>query len=339
MGWGVCARLARVAEAGLRRKSWGRMADLVLTQTERTAVIRPQPPRRPKVFEGFAKSLENCGCKVGPIDTHHFESALWNGIKRASRIMSRHDYGESCDFTPSEEQRAALEIQEVNAGYGTKQKRAFNLPLWNKLQQEAKARKKERQAKAAKSQAEKPQREVRNEWQFNQHRTRSWERAYRCALADRTRKTNKTDNELLARVGLIAYGSHALKKSQLGARELFALAPADYIEHMAGMTKAELNRELQEDYHEGVFELEDLQALADRLGVDAAPHFRPTATLLACLTSPERQALAEELALDLPNGPKEAQAKSLAEHWPIGTVPDVLALPRPKSPRKGKKAK
>lgn len=83
----------------------------------------------------------------GTLDAHRFDGCLREAIKEASRPVSGEFYSEKgwtkVRLSPKDKKREDLDIREVEIWNG-KQKRAFNVPLWEELQKAGE----ERSAKA-----------------------------------------------------------------------------------------------------------------------------------------------------------------------------------------------
>jgi ParB/RepB/Spo0J family partition protein len=265
---------------------------------------------RPKVLDGFLKHAENCGLKTGPIDNHHFESCLHNGLRRASRTMTKRGYGESCDFTPTPEQREQLEIEDVPASWGGgTEKRAFNLALYNKLQKAARDKKKAKAESTAKQRTQAPQRDT---YMFTYRRNESWLPAYqeaiRKALAG---KKSKADVSRLSRLALF------FRDSDASIAQVMAMSTADYEAWQFGEVVKLFGPKCR------VYDLDDLQELATYLGVDAAAEWKPTKEMLAECTAQERAAIAEELGVAADTG-------SIIKAFPRAEIPELFLLEQPK---------
>ncbi len=275
---------------------------------------------RPKVIAGFLKGLEARGLREGPIEKHHFDASLYAGFKTASRIMSKHQWGESCNFTPSAADKEALDIHEVPNGHG-KEKRAFNVTLWKKLQDaaNAKAKKKEEQ-----KQAEGPKESAgRDKWSFERHLKLCWTRAFRAALARTCATLNKSEKEVVSRLAMSCYDNEDTADVSVGPRELLAMTPAEHTAHLVDVVRAALSAPQHGDWQAGSFDLDELRVLAERLGdSDPDPHFKPTESLIKACGKSDLQKIRNEVQeVQGLTGPPEIVAV-----WPAGKVPSIFEL-------------
>jgi ParB/RepB/Spo0J family partition protein len=273
---------------------------------------------RPKVFAAFKEKLKNYGVLEGPIDQHHFESGLSAALDAASRPMTRASWGTSCEFTPTAEEKTLLEIEDVRLRGQPATKRAFNLPLWGKLNKAAKARKAERKEKAEASVKAKPEKVARDQWSFENELATCWQAAIRPAIAARLKgKLNKVDSELIARAGELLFRGNL--------REYMTLGEAKFID----LVRKDCTRKLQRWEHP-LLDFEDARFLAERLGVDAAGHFVPSKDLIVYCGDADLARIAADLDLDLTGLDRKARIAAIAQGWPRKEIPELLQLPKPK---------
>ena len=287
----------------------------------------------PAVLDAVTGLMKEMGVAEGPVDKHHFERALERATERGSRPMSKDSYGRGCLFTPTEAERKELDIREVKSQWGPPSKRAFNVTLWNKLNNAAKKRIKEREAKQAEKagiEPPKPTGQQRNEYQFRDRLETAWQRAFRKAFVERVtgkQKLSKTERAIVARMGLML-------DLETEPQELLAMSAQALDDWLFGNVQKELTRKLRGHWDQGEFRLPELQAIAAVMHLDPAPHFQIEKETLDGFGDADLATLAKQLDIVL-SGNREQRIKQLtAITWPREEVPAILQLAKPK---KGKK--
>lgn len=292
----------------------------------------------PQVINAFSKHIENCGVGKGPIDSHHFDSALGKGIDGGSRPMGKDVFGGGCLFKPTKDEEKDLDIREVKSRWGgSPAKRAFNVPLWNKLQKAAKQKKKDREektaAKAGKTTSSSNSKRPRYEGQFDQDIKEAWLLAYRSALAERLtgkKKLSASDRTIVARLALF----HADPLSdELAPEDVIYLQPAALDERLLTIVQNDVTSELGGAWDTGSFEFEPLHAVAEALGLDPVTHFKVTRNTFGGFGDDDLAMLASQMDLE-PKGNRDAIIATIADAtWPRDEVPALLHLPAPKKPK------
>lgn len=295
-----------------------------------------------KFFEGFAAHIKNCGLETGPIDNHHFESSRWHGIEAASRTMTQREYGASCAFKPTADQLAELDVHEVSTNYGSKEKRAFNVALWTKLQREAKAKQKQRAAAKGTARQSVPLSPAIPRHTL-EHLWADW---FRRRLAERVplTKLTKAQRDQLWKVVLImqndcfvedvneAFGlKHTWQQRHLTIQTILHTAIDEIEEVLIGHFLKELTNLKRTFFFNGAGEA---RAIAELFGVSLET-WEPDADFLEGLPQPVLTTLAEEQSIQVEKTAAKQVAK-LLELWQPGCIPEVLdVFPKPaaKSPR------
>lgn len=298
---------------------------------------------RPKFVTAFLNYLEkNCFCKKDEQpENGHFDSAFERGIESAFRPMTKDTYGRGCQFKPSEEEKKLLEIVDVKRRRygGGVSKMAANVNLWNKLNQAAKKKAKEKEtaktSKAPDPKALKAAARVQAERQAAQ-RTRAleecWHSARGMAIAEKFAKPKRQDFPAAIRLRMFMIQVDHWR----GGRVELDLLTSPEPEFIAAIC-ADVHRWFEGDGH---CDLETLELLVEWLQVDPVPFWQASKDLLDCCTADELQELAEDF--DLPeNQTANNLVEVLVEKWPAGHVPDlfVLTKPEPKKPTKKARAK
>lgn len=281
---------------------------------------------RPKFCEGLLNYLYNIlGNQPAQPEPHHFKSAYDRGIRAAFRPMGKDAFGEGCQFKPTAEQRKALDIVEVEL-HGRKTQMAGNVELWNKLNREAKDKKKS--SKAGESAADPKQQKAAQKAQDDRRKecrrravANCWDNARGCAISTRFQKPKKSDFNLLNRLRMIIcetngrWSKWELKIDDLTADDAaFADKCArDVVEYFA-------DRDELDELEPGL-----LEELTHWLKVDPVPHWKPTEDLFSYCDEKELKAFADDCDL-----PPDIKANDLIDEllkkWPAGYVPDQFCL-------------
>lgn len=294
---------------------------------------------RPKFVEGFVEHLtKRSFCKLNEQpENHHFESAVELGIARAYRPMTGDSWGGGCQFKPTDDQKRELGIVELPARHGGHvRKMATNVALWNKLNKEAKAKQKAKEAAKAEKAPDpkKLKAAAKVEAQARQARRQEeiedcWHIARGRAIAARFAKPRKQDHAAAVRLRLWIAQEESYQW-QLDFDVLIS-DEAEFVKTVCDDVHKYFNNQRGVDCA-----LEVLEDLVSWLQVDPAPHWKPSSALLEACPADELQELADEF--DLPEGTTANDLVAvLLSKWPAGHVPAQFCLEKPKATKKSKK--
>ena len=286
----------------------------------------------PKFAAGFAGHAKNTGVNEGRIEDRHFENCFANGIKCASRPLTKQGFGTSCEFRVTPENESQLDIREV-ASHGRKERRAFDIVAWNRLNDEAKKKTKEREAKKQAAAASPPtksspknlERTNRGMWRFKHELSESWiELCANAITAKLTGKLTKRQRDIVPRLwSLILDGSVAME--QLLAPDWEAVLLAAVIANAT-----EVARLRKSVFFNGV-DATEMRRLACEFDADCESRWTPTESLLEVCAEADLRDLAAECEIAAPDATQSKLIEQLLAVWEPGWVP---ALFSPEKPRK-----
>lgn len=293
---------------------------------------------RPAVMESFVKELNN-RCKSGPIEQHHWRSALSIAIERNSRPVTKSAGYQTpneplFDCSKHEAELDVIEYREESFGGSSRTvRRAFNVARWKQLQAEAQKKQAEREQKKQAKAASKGQktngkaapavvRTNTNDWQFRG--------AWRAAIHDvqwiairdavTSKKLPKSDRSRAARLVLFLDVDHSDIDSLIKAND------ANYVIECFRLIK--VNWPERCPIHD--LEVDVLFSLSDQFSCNILTTWRPTRSLL------ERTARAdlEDFAAELETVSSEAVTIAndaqlidlLLANWRAGFMPDLYAI-------------
>lgn len=105
---------------------------------------------RPAVLQAIAKALKDRKRWTSdPMTVQDFERTLRSAVFEASRPMKPRAWENGVPFKPTAAELKELDVVEVKFDSSEKSPRAFNVELWQKIQDRVKAKKADREAKAA----------------------------------------------------------------------------------------------------------------------------------------------------------------------------------------------
>lgn len=284
---------------------------------------------RPLFVKGFIGHLQNIGCSEleAMPSSHQFTSSYDRGIDSAFRTMKPDAYMGGCRFKPTPEQRAELDIVEIER-WGRVVEMAANVPLWNKLNAAAKKAEKERKdkraAKSSGSQANSYEQSIskrEREWALKD----AWNRARCKAICAKfpAAKVKKAEVWRLIRVAMAGlsycYGGDLQESGIFGNEE-------DFIEQCREVVHG--------SFDPGDCDVSDdcLLHTIDFLGVDPAEFWKPTDRLLRTCSAPELESFAAECGIN--DGSANDLVERIIEKWPVGQIPSQFCLEKP-SRKKG----
>lgn len=276
-----------------------------------------------------------------------FAGIVDDAVRKCTRTLSKPGYCQhGCEFKVTPELTQQLDVIEVSRPWGGgKERRAFNVKLYDQQQKAAKARKKEREAKAAaetpaaggnKTRKPKPP-EFR---MCHETAIERWAGRQIVAVLE-----TKRESTLLWKLFLVVasgetwldYGDEFARR--MGAKAKGWLTTADWWRALAGKGLKEVEDRLRawlieslgthlcyEDHRTG--EPPPLLEVAQDLGADLETQWQPTAEDLKSWPRDELQALADQFGIEIPAKAKEnkAVAAHLAKVWQPGNVPkEILA--------------
>lgn len=294
-------------------------------------------------YEGLLPAFEselNNRCSEGPVNLNHWASALVAAINRVSKPMRKANWDKdpARHFEPTPEQLKELDVVEVKIeGHwdNGSEKRAFNVKLWNRLQNEAKKKKASRQAaKAAKeisepATAKKPQRTNRDTYPFRPMLQQAWLDPLWEKFESwmQTGKKTKPQKCQLARL-LSLYQPNA---------EFIASTITMSADEYAEACIADMNTN-NKHFHIGDLEPNEIEQITSAFGIEIVSTWKPTKELLDVCELIDLHDIADDINVEKIRD-KVDLIELLIECWPAGHVPELLALHPPKKAPKAKAKK
>lgn len=290
-----------------------------------------------RFFQGFLEYLAKHQLGTGPLVSPHFEEACRWGLNKASRPMTSYADGRGCLFRPSPAQASQLDIREVII-HGVKERRAFNVKLWNQLQRAAKTR---RQAKFAEQRAmesgstsDSGQR--RDTWQFEYHLKRAWCQAYIQALRPqvaRGRLSKPQRTALLRFAVLYQLVFEEVDDDAESVGQLFSLTDSAWDARCLEIVRRHFTTSQQPDNRcnrLARIPLDAWQVLADYFALDQhqlAVHFRMTPGLLEACGDHDLRQIVRAFGLESTGTRQMLLARLESATWPPPEWPACLQCP------------
>jgi ParB family chromosome partitioning protein len=279
------------------------------------------------LLERFEKEI-TLRCESGPISKEHWRSSLKIAIESKSRQTKKHyHYAYQGDpLFPVEKYADELDIREYRLDDDEPlEKRAFNVKRWDQLQKEAKAKLKEKQAKAAaatKSDEIKTRKDPRV---LNKRRRDAWLGVLWNKIGETfTQKKTKPEKWMCIRL------MHLLEStSDEWVLESLSLTFDEYVEKCI----ANLVEEWPDSYGWNT-NWETLEKIGSHFGVEIRSTWKPTKALLDACMKEELLAFVEECGLQ---GEETVSIDDLLLNWEPGWVPALFEIEEPKSKAKSKK--
>lgn len=297
---------------------------------------------RHNVLDGVAMAVRE---SKDPPTVDEFRKLLASILKEQSRPIDSH-YSSGPRFKVTKARREELDVEEIEDQWGSKQNRAFNIRLWEKLQREAKKAEKEKQAAredaAPKPKANDPEIPNRNELK------QLWAHWWRQSLAEKLEgKLTKAKQSVAVQLGFAL----SIENPELADNldEHWPGVPAAPCElaavHLANMPFEKFQAEmpaacarlLRDDSAWRSFWVEDsrgadvCRAVSGIFGLDPQRDWSPEYEWLDLLSIEQLRRL--PAAQFVPPDYLHSLAKAdlierLLEHWPAKSgVPDVLTEP------------
>jgi ParB/RepB/Spo0J family partition protein len=299
----------------------------------RALTVHAARPKFVKAFEDYFKTVCRCDIDEQP-ENHHFDAAFERGIGAAFRTMSKDSWGGGCQFKPTDEEKKELDIVDVKRRYGGTQKMAANVNLWNKLNQAAKKKAKEKEAAKASATADPKKLKAaaraeaqRHEAERNEALDDCWHAARAQAIVAKFAKPKKQDFAAAVRLRMFMIGEDHWREAVdldvlISPEADFHLQICDDVRRWFG------------ERNGPQCDVEVLEQFVDWLKIDPVPHWKASTQLLDLCTPAELQEIAQEF--DLPEDQTANDlVETLANKWPPGHVPAMFCLEKePKKPAK-----
>ena len=287
----------------------------------------------PKFVAGFVGHTKNTGVAEGRIEDRHFENCFANGVKCASRPLTKQGFGTSCEFKVTPENESQLDIREV-ASHGCKERRAFNLTAWNKLNDEAKKKTKEREVKKKQAAAASPpgksspknlERTNRGMWRFKHELSESWiELCANAITAKLTAKLTKRQRDIVPRLWFLMLDD-SVTLEQLLAPDWEAVLLSAAIAEATEMLR--LKRSIVFNH----LDADEMRRLASEFDADCESRWTPTESLLELCAEADLRDLAAECEIAAPDATQSKLVEQLLAVWEPGWVPALFSPETPKT--------
>ena len=280
------------------------------------------------ILPRFEKELE-MRCHTGPVSDNHWYASLRIAVRAYSKPIKSNGWGEAGPLFKIAAHETELDIVDIKFPGENADRRAMNVKLWTKLNNEAKKLKAAKEEKKATATKENPTvaRTNTQSYPFSNAMQTAWHERLWCEIG-----TNLTNPKLTRpQKAIAARMIHAMDwnvdedwiiKSQ-------TLSEAEYVDACIAMIASEW----MDGMHWNI-SIDLLQQLATMYGIDIVSEWKPTEVLLQACEEIDLKEFAAELQVT--STTRDELIRELLAKWTPGWIPDLFAIEKPKAKPKKK---
>ena len=275
------------------------------------------------ILPRFEKELD-MRCHAGPVSDNHWFASLRIAVRAYSKPTKSEGWVESGPLFKIAEHEKDLDIVDVRFPGESPDRRAMNVKLWTKLNNEAKKRKEARDEKKATAAKDTPAvaRTKTDSWQFRTAMNSAWNDRLWDAIGKKLINPKLTRPQKAIAARMISAMEWNVEDDWLLKTQ--TMSEADYVDSCLAIIASEWA-----DSSPYNVSLELLQALSTLYGIDIVSEWIPTKELLQVCELVDLQEFADEF--EIPAMARDQLIEQLLAKWQPGVVPPLFSIAWPKA--------